>query len=520
MTRELRVLAVTIGYVAFLLTYPESRAQDSAVVSKPLPHKNPPSAGNPENIHSQVEHGEVLPKHYQFKRSTPQKRAGIIAAYEDAERNATGAHKWQLSNNLATFQLEENAPEKAVRTLQSCEKAIDTSREVTETDRSRYFYNLATALEHADRRQEASSKYIKAAIKDQTFDSPLRSGLSLALTEFSKDWATRDFTTLMSLCLERGKLDVAGEFLAQSLDSAFWHAPGDKTAIPLILCQYLTAAKVSPHAFSDTWRKPIDKILLDENGVTKNRLQAIRRVYESLPFSQVADPIEALSQRRGYALSDGDMKMAIATADLLQSLGEMHRRIGAMEIAFRSYALAWTLDPHNIKAGVNLADMLLDQPDFLREHKDALPMVIAEFFEGKGGAYKDQDWLSILRYHTILGSIFEKLEQWGPENSSHTAAFQWEHAIRAYEKLKWMNPDEALQIPGAYVGLGKAMRGIGNYSEAWSNFLHASNIYVDLSDTSMALGAVDQALALADRASPPPEELKAARELRSTFDMR
>jgi hypothetical protein len=62
-------------------------------------------------------------------------------------------------------------------------------------------------------------------------------------------------------------------------------------------------------------------------------------------------------------------------------------------------------------------------------------------FSAKGQAYYEvsgepADWQDILRFHIVLGTIFENEGIWGPESEPRSAVFQWEHAALAEKKAR------------------------------------------------------------------------------------
>jgi hypothetical protein len=118
--------------------------------------------------------------------------------------------------------------------------------------------------------------------------------------------------------------------------------------------------------------------------------------------------------------------------------------------------------------------------------------LIDEIFDGKGAAYGAGDWVSILRFHVVLGKIFEIGQKWGSTSEPRSAIFQWNSALKAEAEVRRRNP-QFPPSPALHYSLGVAYRETKDLPRAWDEFVRASQGYVDTKNLSEAARALNSA---------------------------
>jgi hypothetical protein len=127
-------------------------------------------------------------------------------------------------------------------------------------------------------------------------------------------------------------------------------------------------------------------------------------------------------------------------AKLLISIGHESRERGQSGPALVRYLAAFWIRPVEADAAVEAIAVFREKPGELERNRMAFDMVIDELFVGKGAAYDAGDWSSILRFHVVLGKIFEISGNWGPPGEPRSAIFQWSLALKAEEQVRRQDP--------------------------------------------------------------------------------
>jgi hypothetical protein len=122
--------------------------------------------------------------------------------------------------------------------------------------------------------------------------------------------------------------------------------------------------------------------------------------------------------------------------------------------ALSRYALAWSVNRGDVSAALYAADVLMEHGSDEDPHGLLLNRFIEKLFTSKGEAYKSEDWLNILRLHTVLGTIYSRQKQWGTAGDPRSARFQFEHALQAEQRYRSQHP-EFPRSPGLYAQLGE-----------------------------------------------------------------
>lgn len=121
-----------------------------------------------------------------------------------------------------------------------------------------------------------------------------------------------------------------------------------------------------------------------------------------------------------------------------------------------------------------------------------LAPIIDMLFHGKGDAYARNDITDILKFHTILGTIYHAEKQWVSPSSwePEGAIFQLSHALRASDKISQNDPGRYDPIPHIATLLAGAYRAVGDESQQAETSLLAAKGYLDLDDLDKASKAL------------------------------
>ena len=96
-------------------------------------------------------------------------------------------------------------------------------------------------------------------------------------------------------------------------------------------------------------------------------------------------------------------------------------------------------------------------------------------------------------FHAILGSIFEKRQQWGDSYNPSSAVFQWEHALQAYHRLQTSEPANYTRVPGLHERLATAYQAVGRSKDAYAQWITAAEGFSGLQQYQGAQKAIQRA---------------------------
>lgn len=506
----------TLLLMAVLAAVPPAEAQTRIKVKesariKEVTATTPSTAGKTE---MRVQETEIRYKKALEEASGPQERAGVsldqarVLASEPAQRveverlynvaiqEASGRLKVDASNSYGVYLLQQGDAAKAASVLSTVRGDLEASGELEPEARSRFLYNYGVALEKSGQAEEASAAYLKSFELDPGFmpacDAVFRTSGS--------DLQGR--VRVVERLLEEGSLDSARDYLKTSFESG---TPESYPELVVLWARYLTAAKIGP---GQDIRKTVGISTDWVDGPAGARIGLIEKSYAGeLPL--VLDPEQGFLYSSFWRDGKGSVEVF---SNLLRMLGEGFLRAGQYQQALHSYALAWS-SAANADAAVDLASLLLAQREKVDPQGQVLDQLVSVLFEGKGGAYQGNDWPNVLRFHTILGTIFERQGKWGSSGEPKSAIFQWERALRALERLP---AQERTLAPGLHAHLGTAYEAVGRKEDALAQFLLAGEQYVKAGWPETAAAPLRQAEALAP-SSGKPEEKERLRSLKATL---
>ncbi len=278
---------------------------------------------------------------------------------------------------------------------------------------------------------------------------------------------------LLEGLVKQGKLTDADRHLRSVLAHSPWWTEASFAMLESAFLRHLAAARVDAAAFERDWRPFFSETAPPGAEDAPSRLVArIDRAYKGgwgpvVRGGQIPAEFRPLRHPRGSA----------AFAEFLKMIGDHHARgresgRGDPKRALECYSLAFTLEPENTEAGIYTANVLLNSSETVDPEHRVIDEMIGELFAGKGSAYLGQDWEAILRFHTVLGQIFEKQGRF--EGGAHSARFQWEHALAAHERLASSDPSRPKIEPAIHSGLARTYAKLDRGEDAWKHYLQAA----------------------------------------------
>ncbi len=369
----------------------------------------------------------------------------LESAYRDAVQLGDVSQRAAAHNGWATTLLREGDAADAVQQL----NAIDLPQ-VEPARRAVYRYNLAMANERLGNWEQAYNSYIAAIADKPEYQSA--SEAAFRLLHSRPEPHINEAVKLSETLLSKGQTASAERYTKQYLD--LWaKAPGSQRLLAALLEYYAVAP------------------------LTLETLQ---------------------TQEWSY------LQHLAAMAGLLKRTGDLFREAGKFREALARYSAAWALAGDS-EAALYAASLLHEQRQLIDSNGQLFDHLVQGIFEVKGIQYSKQDWPNILRLHTILGTIFEQEKKWGSESDSHSAIFQWRHAIDAEEQVRRADPTFP-RSPMLYLKLANAYRETGHSSVALDLYLSAADAFVAASNPQQAKVAIKQVQSLNMKIAPSARE--------------
>jgi tetratricopeptide (TPR) repeat protein len=385
--------------------------------------------------------------------------------YSTALDNVSGDQRLKAYNNYGSLLMRKGQPAEALKVLSSIESDYDKS--IDTLSRAQYLYNLARALEINGNIKKAIKKYQKAVAVNPRFKPANRAVFRLLLNQSGNFETISASVMWLNQSIEYEHIDLVETNLQSIYRKTSWVKQPNFDRIFEPQVSYFTMTKLTTEVFKDNWEKNLAEIK-DASSTTEKIVKEIIAAYRGeYPVNFEPDSganFFRMSIRRA-------IKNRIILSKWLKVIGDNFLREKDANMALQRYTAAWTIDTTYVPAALSVANVLLEWHDDVDPDGKLLSELIFALFEGKSGAYLGGDWENILRFHTVLGTIFEKQGKWGSNWDPKSAIFQWEHAIKAYESLEkqtqvWIDP-----VPGIYINLAKAYEATNRYKDAFDSYL-------------------------------------------------
>jgi tetratricopeptide (TPR) repeat protein len=425
-----------------------------------------------------------------------------IQKYEEAIQIGSPGQRVLAQNNLAILFMRQHENERALEVFRNADFSS-----VPRSHQSLYYYNYGRALELSRELQAAYRRYLRALELQPGFDLAI-DGAFRSLHK-SKPARMKEASDLANRLLSQGETELVGSQIRKSLD--VWAAEPEVQRLLAALLRYYVAASVDPPQFEKTEWKRLAR-LAEASPVLRRAVEEVRLVYVG-DLAPIFNPVAATEQFRAWTREEWQYE---ALSQLLQKVGDFYDRREQPEKALARYSAAWMVDRDNTEAALYAAAVLRDHRATLDLDRQLLRQLVGLLFDQKSESYLRGEWLDILRFHVVLGTIFEGEKEWGSRQEPYSAIFQWEHALEADQRLRRANPDFP-PSPGIHLHLGVVYSEKEKedqscqkdyYEDAWRQYILAAQGFIKLDNTREACKAVEFSRSLAALIGPVGEEKK------------
>jgi tetratricopeptide (TPR) repeat protein len=438
------------------------------------------------------------PSNWQARADALSADVRAVVAGESAEQRVV------VRNNVGALFLDINQPAEALKYLRPIEGDLPA---VKASLRYRCAYNLARAYELTKDDESAYRSYLVALRARQGFN-PAQAGIGRILDrreQSSVAGAVRGADDL----IKAGDLDLANWHLHAALERLKDDREAPQLLAALVRC-YL-AVDLDPARYA---------------GDEQERLDAYQK-------SAVLDPpIEELDHAFGGKVKPaidvegkdrfawwGNSAYRASFAELLRKIGDHDAATGRPEDALARYLAARRVDPRNVGSIVAAFEILLNNGSTLDPDGKLRERLTDRTFSQKVELYAipgktTQDWIELLRLHTVLATVYERSpdagRNWSPDNP-RGAAFQWRNAVRVDDRIR--QDDPAFPPSTAiYERCRNCFRQADRVGILFSEYLTLAENDIRLKKREAARVACDNAGKVADELTPNQmERLKAIR---------
>jgi tetratricopeptide (TPR) repeat protein len=423
---------------------------------------------------------------------------------DDARKTLEPTRRLRTENNYAALLLQQGRAGDARRQFEAMQEPM---RKQSQSAQARYFYNYAKAAEETGDPALALKLYGESLSLEPGFDEAARSASTLAIKSPSESIGIPATVALVDRLLRAGQLELAAHHLVEALTVPRWVSHPQYPEIVASVARYLAVAKVDQVGFDRVWVKPLDAA---RRGTPRAqaRYEDLRRVYSAGPIPLTLEGDEARFRFSPWLSSDAE---AAAFVMALHEVGLQRRLAGQKREALSRLASGWALSrvsgpasgDAGMAAAVDLADLLLAEGPELDPGGRVIDAIISQLFEGKGRAYAGRDYANALRFHLLLGSIFERQKRWGPAGNPRSALFQWTMALKAHDALRATGrPGDLSEVPGLHLRLAQASAEVGDRPAALRELLTATDGFLALKQVQPAADALTQARSYASFGTP------------------
>ncbi|MBT4427197.1 MAG: hypothetical protein HOC88_09875 [Rhodospirillaceae bacterium] len=444
------------------------------------------------------------------------KIAKAIEKYRQLLPTLQGAKKIRVSIELASSYLQQGAAKRAYSVLSEygppTPTAVNDNRCCEDAGLPRelyaaYYFTRARALNDIGKTRPAVESYQWAVEAEPRFVLAVRAGMNALLASKQPQYALKATADWLDILIGQGRTQLVAETLMQGLHNEWWWQQPSYNRLLISLARYFATVEVGRQQFQeDEWEESLST--LKEYTVHHTAIAEIIDIYNGIKIDDnsgnvdvqfapgAADKlVSALLQGEGpedaravlssFYKSVGDDYMNAENAENAEDIELMTKQ------ALWRYAAAWSLQPTNMDAGLYSAAALLELQDTWPNSKKALQEFIHYLFEEKGKAYRTNlgnNWRNILRFHTVLGTIFANRGEWGNSYNSRSAIFQWEYALEAQQHLQ-----RDLPVPELRARLARAYFEGGEIDLSVQQYFAASDDAAALGRTKMANQLLEQA---------------------------
>jgi tetratricopeptide (TPR) repeat protein len=293
-----------------------------------------------------------------------------------------------------------------------------------------------------------------------------------------------EVTALGRKLVERG----SGAYTAAQIHILLraWNTSPQASELLTVLVQYYAAASIDPIQFEKSeWG---DLHSLGVGSAVSRPIDEIHTAYFSdFPPSLHRGPAQDIFRSWAHPQQHAEVFSA-----LLKKVGSYYYQHEKPDRAMARYSAAWMLNPADSESAVYSAAILRDHAKSLDPTGVLFGRLLETLFQQKGEAYFENDWPNILRFHVVLGTIFERDKVWGSSQDPRSAIFQWESALRAESQVRQIDKNFP-PSPGIHASLGLAYQNTSRTADAWDQYILAAQGFIQTHNPDSATVALDSA---------------------------
>lgn len=407
--------------------------------------------------------------------------AEAVESYQNAIQWGDLDQQAYARNSLGVLLLRQGKTSESVAVF----REIDLER-IAPVTRFAYVYNYGRALEKNRDLQSAYAQYRRTLELQPRFEPAIES--AFRVLQQSSPPNIREAAGLGRQLVERG----SAAFTARQIHALLkaWSTAPDVTELLTVLVQYYVSASVDPAQFdksesgdlrglgatSPALSRPIDEIHTAYFGNFPANFHhgAARDVFRSWAYSR---------------------ERAALFSALLKRIGDYYDSREAPDKALPRYSAAWMLNTADSEPAVYAAAIIRDHAKTLDPQGRLFNQLLETLFMQKGGAYFEKDWPNILRFHVILGTIFEREKIWGSSHDPRSAIFQWENALEAEKQIRQVDKNFP-PSPGIHASLALAYENTSRTADAWDQYVQAAQGFIQSRNPDPAASALKRAESL------------------------
>jgi hypothetical protein len=430
------------------------------------------------------------------------------AAYREAAQAESRPVRWRAQNNLGSLLLKNGRTAEAIAVLEDAVADVTGTAGSPKETRARLLYNAGRALEAGGRPKDALARFVESAVADVAFDRAPDAAVRLAGQLPATDVSLPKLGDMIDALIEGTNLSGAERVVRQLLTLDALKATARYERILAGVMNLLAAQQVDRARFEKSWQQDLDKA---KSGMYESGLRILKLVSDAyvgdweLTFDSRALPEE----RR---LPSSNKSTTAAYSRLLKAVADTESGKDEYQRALKRYSLAFAVDRTNAEAAVFTANLLQSSKASAlgaQGATGALDKFVDVVFDAKGEAYLGHDDESILRFHTVLGSIYESRGEWGNGGSPRGALFQWQRALQTKQRLESQHPETIRRLPGIRAGLGRALEETGSKDRAWAEYVKAADEFADAGQGERGREVIGRAEKIGYKPSSAEAELAA-----------
>jgi tetratricopeptide (TPR) repeat protein len=423
--------------------------------------------------------------------------ADAVESYQNAIQLGDIDQQAYARNGLGVVLLRQG---KTVESLAAF-RAIDMDK-VAPPTRFAYVYNYGRALEKNDDLQTAYVQYRRALQLQPRFEPAIES--AFRVLRQSSPPNVKEAVGLSRQLIERG----SGAFTAGQIHTLLkvWSTAPDAIELLTVLLQYYVSASVDPEQFEKFESGDLRSVAAATPAMNRP-IDEIHTAYFG-DFSPSFRHGPARDMFRSWAYP---REHAALFSALLKKVGAYYDQREAPQKALPRFAAAWMLNPSDSEAAVYAAAIVRDHAKTLDPNGQLFNELLQTLFMQKGEAYFENDWPNILRFHVVLGTIFEREKIWGSSQDPRSAIFQWESALKAETRIRQVEKNFS-PSPGIHNSLALAYEKTSRAADAWDQYVLAAQGFVESGNPDPAASALERAESLS--VALGEQQLRKVEELR------